>query len=223
MQTPTRSTERKAAAADTSDSAKLTHLLSLDEGASALFTRFRSPTRHTLTESLNRMTLLNLSECNLTTNSFPKDLAYSLPSLEILYLSDNSINTIPMSFNTLTTLRILAVKSCNLTTIPPNSLPPNLQSLIATNNTLTTLPQLPSTLLKLMLSHNNLTAIPPSFANLKHLELLRLSNNHIKEPPIAALKLPRLKWVALGGNVSTSSRAPCIHVPPFFPKHVYTP
>ena len=52
-----------------SDGEKLTQLLSMDSNAhSAIFTRFRSPTRGTFTNTLSTITKLDLPNCGLDEN-----------------------------------------------------------------------------------------------------------------------------------------------------------
>ena len=190
--------------AEAEDNAKFIALLTLDDRASAiLFSHLKTPTRSKVAASLETLTLLNLSSCCLTTESFPADLSSSLPSLSTLYLSDNRISALPKCVGSLANLSILAVKGNNLASIPDYSLPHSLKSLILTNNNLTSLPPsiaLLSSLKKLMLSHNDISALPDSLATVTSLELVRLSNNKLTAPPLGVLRLPNLKWISLAGN-----------------------
>lgn len=172
---------------------------------------------------------LNLS-CGLT--EFPLEILDFADSLEILDLSNNCLQTLPEAFQRLQNLKIVfftnnnfqdfpavlaacpqlsmvSFKGNQLTEIAEKRLPPMLRWLILTNNQLETLPTdigHLQQLQKLMLSGNQLQSLPDTMANCHNLELIRLAANRLTALPDWLLKLPRLAWLAYGGN-------PCSPVP----------
>lgn len=94
-------------------------------------------------------------------------------------------------------LRVLGMKACGLTTVPENSLPPNLQWLILTDNKLTRLPKSIGQLTKLRkvsLAGNQLSDLPTEMEACQDIELIRLGANNFKAVPDWLLDLPQLAW-----------------------------
>lgn len=153
-----------------------------------------------------RLQLLNLAHNKLTT--LPNYLSL-LPNLRILFLLANNFRTIPPVVAELPACYMLSFKSNQLSgELYGSSLPRNITWLILTSNALTALsPDFPrrcARVRKLMLANNQLSTLPPDFhLHMTDLELLRLSNNRFDAFPQTVLHLPRLAWLALGGNPCT--------------------
>jgi len=82
-------------------------------------------------------------------------------------------------------------------------MPPKLNWLILTDNKIKKLPKsigdVPF-LRKCALAGNLLETLPPEMANCKALELLRISANNLELIPHWLFDLPKLSWLAFGGN-----------------------
>mmetsp|Transcript_18815 Transcript_18815/g.38549 ORF Transcript_18815/g.38549 Transcript_18815/m.38549 type:complete len:545 (+) Transcript_18815:67-1701(+) len=187
-----------------SDGEKLTQLLSMDSNAhSAIFTRFRSPTRGTFTNTLSTITKLDLPNCGLDENSLPSSLASSLPTLKILFFFKNKFTKYPAVLGECENLTMVSFKLNQIEEIEPEALQPQLRWLILTGNKLRQLPDAIgrcTNLQKLMLSGNNLSSLPGSISKCTNLELVRLACNDLQEAPLDLLSLPKLAWVALASN-----------------------
>jgi hypothetical protein len=154
----------------------------------------------TLADSLE---ILNLSNNRLT--DLP-DWLPELKKLRILFCSNNPFRHVPEILGRCPALDMVGFKSCQVITLSPVALPPQLRWLILTDNRLTTLPPelgRCSQLQKLMLSGNELTALPPELAACGNLELLRLAANQFEAFPDWLWNLPSLAWLALSGNPCT--------------------
>jgi hypothetical protein len=162
--------------------------------------------------------------CGLT--SFPREILGLADTLEILDLSGNQLSQLPADFGLLKNLKIaffsdnnfavfpavlaacpalemVGFKANRLSAIPEGALSPRLRWLILTDNCLESLPAdigRCGRLQKLMLAGNRLQALPPEMAACRHLELLRISANSLPALPGWLLTLPRLSWLAFGGN-----------------------
>eukprot|EP00045_Choanoeca_perplexa_P004233 m.36327 g.36327 ORF g.36327 m.36327 type:complete len:487 (-) comp12463_c0_seq2:51-1511(-) len=149
-------------------------------------------------EQSTSLRLLDLGGNKLT--SVPAS-SYTIPRLEVMFLSDNAISELP-SFAALTTLRVLSLKKNHLTRLDSNMFPSSLEQLIVTDNQLVTLPMhLPALQLrKIMATRNQLEFLPDDFGGQTRLELMRLSHNRIVSLPPGFWNLPRLAWIALAGN-----------------------
>lgn len=169
------------------------------------------------------LTRLSLAE-GLT--EFPAEIYTLADTLEVLDLSNNQLTSLPDDFNRLHKLRILfasnnlfeilpdilgacanltmiGFKANQITQVPENALPMNLQWLILTDNAITELPESIGrlrSLKKLMLAGNKLKSLPASLENCQQLQLLRISANALEAFPEVVLKLPRLAWLAFAGN-----------------------
>ena len=157
----------------------------------------------TLSESLE---VLDLSYNQLST--LPDDFA-RLKQLKILFLSNNLFTIFPEVLSQCESLSMIGFKSNQITHISEKSLPPTTRWLILTNNRLTTLPKSIGNCLpmqKLALAGNQLQSLPEELSNCKNLGLLRISANQLTALPDWLLALPRLSWLAFGGNPVSSAR-----------------
>lgn len=182
---------------------------------------------HTL-EMLRSRQLTGTQRLNLAAEltTFPEEILELADSLEILDLSNNALTTLPDSFAQLRNLRVaffnnnrfeavpevlaqcpnlsmIGFKANRITAVPATSLPPKTRWLILTANRIQALPesmgQLPY-LQKLMLAGNQLRTLPETMAACHNLELLRIAANQFDQLPPWLLTLPRLSWLAYGGN-----------------------
>ncbi len=161
---------------------------------------------------------------------FPEEILSLADSLEILDLSDNDLTELPDSIVKLNRLRIIffennhftifpsilasfpalsmiGFKSNQIHTVPEGAFPPMLRWLILTNNRIQKLPKSIGTcrlLQKCALAGNQIEELPAEMANCSNLELLRISANKLKSIPKWLFELPRLSWVAFGGNPATN-------------------
>ena len=91
--------------------------------------------------------------------------------------------------------------------MPGAALPPGLRWLILTDNAIASLPaelgERPR-LQKLMLAGNRLSVLPGSLQHAHSLELLRIAANRFERLPDWLPALPRLAWLAWGGNPLTA-------------------
>ena len=161
--------------------------------------------------------ILNLSNNGLT--DLP-DWLPELKKLRVLFCSNNPFRHVPEILGQCGMLDMVGFKSCQIETVSPAALPPQLRWLILTDNRLATVPpELGSRprLQKLMLSGNHLTALPPELAQCLNLELLRLAVNQFDIFPDWLWNLPSLAWLAVAGNpctqISTSPDSPIRKIP----------
>ena len=166
---------------------------------------------------------LDLS-CDL--EEFPEEIYALADSLEILNLSDNALSTLPDDLSRLSRLRVLfcsanrftrlpeVLSSCahlemvgfkanRIREVPAAAISPRLRWLILTDNQIATLPDALGActrLQKLMLAGNQLAELPEAMRGCVALELLRISANRFQSLPDWLLQLPRLTWLAFGGN-----------------------
>ena len=107
---------------------------------------------------------------------------------------------------TLTTLTVLSLRKCNLTTLPKNitSLV-NLKYLNLSGNKFHNWPIFITKLVNLetLLLDNNQLEVPPEFqlATLTKLQILNLSNNQLKYMPVEIATLKNLRELYLDGNL----------------------
>ena len=182
--------------------------------------------------SLNGASRVKLA-CGLKT--FPQELFALAETLEVLDLTDNKLSTLPEDFGVFKKLKILFLSNNNFTEVPTvlsqchklsmigirnnhistfeeNALPLSTRWLILTDNELKTLPNSMGdlTLLqKCMLSGNKLTALPENMSNCYNLELLRIAVNQLTSLPTWLLDLPKLSWLAYGGNPFCAKHPNC--------------
>ena len=162
--------------------------------------------------------------CGLTT--FPKELFDLADTLEVLDMTDNTLSALPENFGAFKKLKILFLsnnafskfptvlaqcpalsmigfRNNNISIVEENGLPLTTRWLIITDNHIETLPHSMgdlSLLQKCMLSGNKLTSLPESMSGCHNLELLRIAVNHLNKLPTFLLNLPKLSWLAYGGN-----------------------
>jgi hypothetical protein len=195
-----------------------------------------TPTTPTLTAlragQLKGITRLDLA-CDL--QDFPQEIFELADTLEVLNLSGNALSTLPDDLSRLSKLRVIFCSGNRFTELPevlsscaqlemvgfkqnsirkvaPAALSPGLRWLILTDNQIAALPDAIGSctrLQKLMLAGNQLEVLPEAMRGCVGLELLRISANQFKSLPEWLLQLPRLTWLAFGGNpVSTVPQAP---------------
>ncbi|WP_397446558.1 leucine-rich repeat-containing protein kinase family protein [Polaribacter sp. R77954] len=155
---------------------------------------------YTLSESLE---ILDLSNNQLS--ALPNDLVL-LKNLKTIFLGNNKFTEFPKILAKLPVLSMIGFKSNQIANIPENAFPPLLRWLILTNNNLQKLPKSIGTckyLQKFLVAGNLIEELPNEMANCKNLELLRISSNKLKTIPDWLFQLPKLSWVAFGGNPAT--------------------
>jgi Protein kinase domain/Leucine rich repeat len=150
-----------------------------------------------LAESLE---ILDLSNNRLS--HLPEDFA-RLQRLKILFISQNQFEVLPAVLGQCPNLEMVGFKANRIQTVPGSALPPQLRWLILTDNQISQLPPELGTchrLQKLMLAGNQLRSLPSEMADCQNLELIRLAANRLEALPPWLLQLPRLAWLAWGGN-----------------------
>jgi hypothetical protein len=144
--------------------------------------------------------VLNLSGNRLA--ELPADL-HRLKHLKILFCSNNPFTRLPEALGQCEQLFFVGFKACEIVEVSPRSLPPQLRSLVLTDNRIESLPDelghCPH-LQKLMLAGNRLSSLPESLAACHRLELVRISANGFRQIPHWLLKMPALAWLAFAGN-----------------------
>ena len=171
--------------------------------------------------------------CNLT--EFPKEIFELCDTLEVLDLTDNNLSALPDNFDTFKKLKILFLSNNQFKEVPKvlakcpsltmigfrnnqihtlaeDALPLTTRWLILTDNHLKTLPNSIGKLTylqKCMLSGNELTTLPKTFSQCKNLELLRIAANQLRTFPTELLDLPKLSWLAYGGNPFCDKHPSC--------------
>lgn len=155
-------------------------------------------------ELADTLQVLDLSGNALTT--LPESLP-RLHRLQVLFASDNPFTVLPAVLGRCPSLQLIGFKANRLHTVPAEALPPTLRWLILTDNQVASLPEslgACAPLQKLMLAGNRLHRLPDSLANCSRLELVRLAANRFDTVadalPEGLLALPRLAWLAHGGN-----------------------
>ena len=149
---------------------------------------------------VNTLEVLDLTDNNLTT--LPDDFD-RFKKLKRLFLSNNQFNQVPKILAKLPFLSMIGMRNNKIKIFEENSLPLSTRWLILTDNELTSLPQSIGDLKllqKCMLSGNKLSILPESLSKCFNLELLRISANKLTSFPTCILTLPKLSWLAYGGN-----------------------
>lgn len=131
----------------------------------------------------------------------PDDLP-RLHKLGVIFCSNNRFTRLPEVLGRCESLQMVGFKANQITEVPAVALPPRLRWLILTDNRVAVLPEELGhrPLQKVALAGNRLTALPASLASCESLELLRISANQLDGLPDGLLTLPRLTWLAHGGN-----------------------
>jgi len=161
---------------------------------------------YTLADTLER---LDLSNNQLS--SLPDDFA-KLKNLKILFLSNNLFTEVPTVLAKCSKLSMIGFRNNQIKTLAENALPLSTRWLILTDNELELLPESLGdlTLLqKCMLSGNKLTSLPQTLTKCKNLELLRIAVNKLGALPSSILALPKLSWLAYGGNPFCAKHPSC--------------
>jgi hypothetical protein len=153
--------------------------------------------------------VLNLSGNALST--LPDDLS-RLSKLRVLFCSENRFTQLPEVLSTCPQLEMVGFKANSIREVGAAAISAALRWLILTDNQVSALPDSIGNcarLQKLMLAGNQLEDLPEAMGGCVGLELLRISANRFTALPEWLLQLPRLTWLAFGGNpVSTAPRAP---------------
>jgi hypothetical protein len=164
-----------------------------------------------LAESLE---VLNLSDNALA--ALPDDLS-RLSKLRVLFCSGNRFTRLPEVLASCAHLEMVGFKSNSIREVPADAISTGLRWLILTDNQISALPASIGNckrLQKLMLAGNQLADLPEAMRGCHGLELLRISANRFQSLPEWLLQLPRLTWLAFGGNpVSAVPRDPSAAVP----------
>ena len=163
-----------------------------------------APEIHALADTLE---VLDLSRNAL--DSLPDDLP-RLHRLRVIFCSDNRFTDLPAVLGRCAQLEMVGFKANRIHTVPGDALPARLRWLILTDNAVESLPpsigQRPR-LQKLMLAGNRLSALPDTMATgCTSLELLRIAANRFSTLPDWLGTLPRLAWLAHGGNPLTAAQ-----------------
>ena len=154
----------------------------------------------TLSETLE---VLDLSDNKLS--QLPDDIT-KLKHLKILFFAKNSFEEFPSVLRHCLSLKMIGFKSNQIHTVPENAFPPLLHWLILTDNKIKKLPKSiggSHLLQKCALAGNLIEELPIEMANCTNLELLRISANKLKIIPDWLFELPKLSWIAFGGNPAT--------------------
>ncbi len=144
--------------------------------------------------------VLDLSNNQL--DNLPVDFG-RLKQLKILFLSNNEFEHLPSVLADCPKLEMIAFKANRISMVPENALPRQTRWLILTDNLIEVLPDSMGSLhrlQKLALAGNKLIELPESMANCKNLELVRISANQLTYLPNWLLQLPKLAWLAFSGN-----------------------
>ncbi len=151
-------------------------------------------------ELADSLEVLDLSGNALT--ALPHDLP-RLRKLRVLFCSDNPFTTLPEVLGDCPSLTMVGFKANRIGHVPAAALPEGLRWLVLTDNQIEVLPDALgrcASLQKLMLAGNRLTRLPDSLADGRNLELVRVSANALNAVPDVLLDLPKLAWLACGGN-----------------------
>jgi hypothetical protein len=164
-------------------------------------------------ELADSLEILNLSGNSLT--ALPDDLS-RLSKLRVLFCSENRFSELPEVLSSCDQLEMVGFKANRISEVAAAAIAPRLRWLILTDNQIAALPDAIGScgrLQKLMLAGNQLTALPEAMGGCVGLELLRISANRFEVLPEWLLQLPRLTWLAFGGNpVAATPPAPSADV-----------
>jgi hypothetical protein len=160
-------------------------------------------------ELADSLEVLNLSGNELS--ALPDDLS-RLSKLRVIFCSDNRFTQLPEVLSSCVQLEMVGFKANRIREVAAAAISPGLRWLILTDNQISELPDSIGScarLQKLMLAGNQLADLPEAMRGCVGLELLRISANQFQALPEWLLQLPRLTWLAFGGNpVSAAPQAP---------------
>jgi hypothetical protein len=135
-----------------------------------------------------------------------------LGKLRVIFCSENRFTQLPEVLSTCPQLEMVGFKANHIREVAAAAISPGLRWLILTDNQVSALPDSIGSctrLQKLMLAGNQLAVLPEAMRGCVGLELLRISANRFNVLPEWLLQLPRLTWLAFGGNpVSAAPRPP---------------
>jgi hypothetical protein len=166
-------------------------------------------------ELADTLEILDLSGNALA--ALPDDLP-RLHKLRIVFASGNRFTDLPEVLGRCENLEMLGFKANQIRRVSGHALPARLRWLILTDNRIETLPAEIGhcqRLQKLALAGNHLQELPLEMASCTQLELLRISANQLTGLPDWLLALPRLSWLAFGGNPFNAAREDAVltHTP----------
>jgi hypothetical protein len=144
---------------------------------------------------------LDLSGTGLS--SLPADFGRNLLNLKVAFFSQCSFSTFPSVLASCPRLEMVAFRGNGMSSVPENSLPPQLRWLILTDNKLSSLPRSIGKcgrLQKCMLAGNRLRTLPDELQHCKKLGLLRLSSNNLQILPDWLFSMPELAFLSFAGN-----------------------
>lgn len=144
--------------------------------------------------------VLDLSDNQLT--ELPDSIS-QLKHLKIIFFENNNFIRFPKALSKCPLLNMIGFKSNHIETVPENAFPPLLKWLILTNNHIKKIPKSIGNCLllqKCTIAGNLIEELPSEMASCVNLELLRISANKLKSIPQWLFELPKLSWVAFGGN-----------------------
>jgi Leucine-rich repeat (LRR) protein len=160
-------------------------------------------------ELADTLEILNLSGNLLS--ELPDDLP-RLGKLRVIFCSENRFTRLPEVLASCAQLEMVGFKANAIQEVAPAAISPGWRWLILTDNQISVLPDAIGTcarLQKLMLAGNQLEELPEAMRGCVGLELLRIAANRFEALPQWLLHLPRLTWLAFGGNpVSAVPHAP---------------
>ena len=126
-----------------------------------------------------------------------------LSALRAVFCSGNRFERLPPSLGDCPALGQIGFRAAGVRDVPGEALPPRLRWLTLTDNGIARLPDALGErplLQKLMLAGNRLQTLPDTMAGADNLELIRLASNDLTALPSWLAELPRLAWIAWGGN-----------------------
>jgi hypothetical protein len=144
--------------------------------------------------------VLDLSDNELT--ELPENIS-QLKNLSIIFFARNKFTEFPKVLSKCPNLTMIGFKSNQIETVSENAFPIKLNWLILTDNKIKKLPKSIGDcilLQKCALAGNKMEELPSEMAKCVNLELLRVSANKLKTIPEWLFELPKLSWVAFGGN-----------------------
>ncbi len=178
----------------------------------------------TLPEKTNLSSLEHIDISNNEIATIPNSF-FEMPSIRRIYMGDLNLEAAPNLFSTantldrldisgakiegfefvenLTNLELLMMNGCELESLPNLSGMQRLGYLYFADNKLVDLPEYLSNLpiIRLDLSGNLISNMPQSFANMKKLEQLVMTNNYFTKIPDAVLQMENLEVLMCGQNL----------------------